>query len=150
MTLILGTPLAIYGDSKISADTWERCDPIKKVASNEFFVAGFAGDFETILEAIRLVENGESDLKEIAKIGVEGLILKEGRIYLLDCKKVWKRPKREAFYACGTGATPALAFLSGRLSRAPRSKLTDKDIADTFKYVARVREDCNSKFYKVG
>lgn len=150
MTLILCTANAVFGDTKITADNWERCDPIRKVAANEFFVAGFAGDFETILEAIRLVEVGESDLREIAKTGVEGLALKDGRIHLLDCRKVWKRPKREAFYACGTGATPALAFLSGRLSRAPRSKLTDKDIADTFKYVSKIREDCSAKFIKAG
>lgn len=149
MTLILSTQDAIYGDTRITADTWEKCDPIKKVAANEFFVAGFAGDFETILEAIRLVEAGEKDLKELAKINVEGLVLKEGRIYLLDCRKVWKRPKREAFYACGTGASTALAFLSGRLSRSPRAKLTEKDITDTFKYVGKVRQDCSARFDKV-
>jgi hypothetical protein len=40
--------------------------------------------------------------------------------------------------------------LSGRLSRSPKCKLTEKDIADTFKYVAKVRQDCSAKFNRVG
>ena len=146
MTLILATHDQVWGDRRITADTGEKCDPIRKVVSNEWLCAGFAGDFETILESIRIVESGEKDPKVIAKTGVEGLILKEGRLYLLDCRKVWKRPAREAFYACGTGSATALAFLSGRLSVKPKSILTDKDIDKAFKYVARCRTDCSATY----
>ncbi len=146
MTLILGTSGFIAGDRKITADSGEKCDNLKKVISNEALIAGFAGDFETIIEAMRLVEMGESDPKVIAKTGVEGLVLKEGRLYLLDCRKAWKRPKKEAFYACGTGATTAIAFLSGRLSGKTVAKLTDKDVSDTFKFVSKSRDDCGAKY----
>jgi len=149
MTLVLATHSKIYGDFKITADTGERCDQLKKVVSNEVLAAGFAGDFETIIEAIRLVELGEGDPKVIAKTGVEGLILKEGRIYLLDCRKVWKRPKREAFYGCGTGSSTAMAYLSGRLSVKPRAKLSEDDITAAFKFTAKCRDDCSSKFASV-
>jgi hypothetical protein len=124
----------------------ERCDPLVKVCCNHVLLAGFAGDFETILEGIRLVEGGETDPRIIAKIGVEGLIVKDGRILLLDSKRVWKRPKRVAFYATGSGSSTALAFLSGRLSKKPGSKLTEDDITATFKFVAKARTDCGSKF----
>ena len=139
----------VFGDRCITADTGERCDPLRKVVANDVLCAGFAGDFETILEAIRLVEAGEADPRVIAKTGVEGLVIKDGRTLLLDSRKVWKRPKKEAFYACGTGAGSALAFMSGRLSAKPRSKLTQTDISDTFRYVSRYRTDCGSKYDSV-
>ncbi len=148
MTLILATPDFVTGDRKVTADTGEKCDNICKVAFNDFLSGGFAGDFETILEAIRLVESGEADPRIIAKTGVEGIIVKDSRMLVLDCKKVWKRPKRNAFYAMGTGASSALAFLSGRLSVKRKAILTEDDIRATFLFVARTRDDCGAKYDK--
>jgi hypothetical protein len=149
MTLILATKDTVYGDLKVVADTGEKCDNLCKVVSNDFLAAGFAGDFETIIESIRLVEAGETDPKVIAKTGVEGLIVKDERIYLLDCRKVWKRPKKELYFGCGTGSSAALAFLSGRLSAKPKGKLTEEDISAAFKFVGRSRDDCSVKFASV-
>lgn len=153
MTLILGTTYGIYGDRKITDSGGEACPPLRKVVSNDVLVAGFAGDFQAIIKAIDLVSSGETDPKIIAKVcagdadnTVEGLILKEGRIIVLDCRKAWKRPKKEPFWAVGTGSSTALAYLSGRLSARYRAKLTEDDIAATFKYVSRVRTDCGSKY----
>ena len=146
MTLILATVDKVWGDKKVTADTGEKCDDICKVASNEVLAAGFAGDFETILECIRLVEMGETDPKVLAKTGVEGIVVKGSRILVLDCKKVWKRPKKDAYYAMGTGSTAALAYLSGRLSVKPKSKLTEADIAATFRFVAKTRDDCGKSY----
>lgn len=146
MTLILATVDKIWGDKKVTADTGERCDDLCKVASNDVLAAGFAGDFETILEAIRLVEMGETDPKVIAKTGVEGIVLKGGRILVLDCKKVWKRPKNNTFYAMGTGSSAALAYLSGRLSVKPKAKLTEADIDATFRFVGKTRDDCGKSW----
>lgn len=153
MTLILGTPYGIYGDRMINDSGGERCDPLKKVVSNEALVAGFAGDFQAIVKAIELVESGEADPKIIAKVcagdvdnSVEGIVVKEGRILVLDCKRVWKRPKRESFWAVGTGASTALAFLSGRLSAKPKAKLTEQDIAAAFKFTAKARTDCSATY----
>lgn len=136
MTLILATHRGIYSDRKITCDTGDRCDPIRKFAYNEALVAGFAGDLELILESIKLVESGEENPKKIALSGVEGLIVKSGRIYMVELKKTWLRPKREAFYACGTGASQAMAFLAGR------GKIRHSDVCAAFRYVARVRDDC--------
>lgn len=149
MTLILSTPWGIYGDRKITADTGERCDPIRKIAGNEEIVAGFAGHFPTILKAIEQVKNGEVTPKVLAKcedegILIEGLLIRNGRTYFLDTGRAWVRPKREVFYACGTGATPALAYLSG-ICKA-KKKFTDADIKSTFRYVAKVRDDCGPTF----
>lgn len=150
MTLVLACNEKIYSDRKITADTGERCENLVKCASNEFLVAGFAGDFETILEAIRLVESGEGDPKVIAKTGVEGLIVKDGRTLLLDCRKVWKRPKSEGFYSCGTGAYTAMAFISGRLSARKNAKLDEMTIKLAFKYTSKCRTDCGATFDVVG
>lgn len=157
MTLVLATHDKIWADNRITSDSGEKCDPIKKVCSNHALIAGFAGDFQAILKAIALVESGEEDPKVIAKVcagdpdnSVEGIIVKDGRILVLDCKKVWKRPRKDAFYACGTGASTALAYLSGRLSCKARAKLSDADIKATFAYVGKVRSDCSKSFDVVG
>jgi hypothetical protein len=143
MTLILATNHGIFSDRKITADTGETCDPMKKFASNDVIVAAFAGDVETILKAMDMVKEGIEDPREIAKIDVEGLVVKNGRIYVLDLKKAWLKPKRCAYWAMGTGGTVAMAFLSGRTSRT--GKLTEKDIKDAFKYTSRARTDCGPK-----
>ncbi len=144
MTLILATTDKLYSDRKISDEGGTRCDPIRKNALNEVIAAGFAGDFATILEAQTLVESGETDLKTIAKTGVEAIVLKQGRIYVLDTKKVWLRPKRNAYYGVGTGSTEALAYLAGRVR--PGKKVTESDIKAAFLYVSRTRVDCGSKY----
>jgi hypothetical protein len=154
VTLILAVQgLGLYGDRVISDSGGERCSPIRKIVSNQALVAGFAGDFQAIIKAIELVSSGEEDPKVIAKVcagdvdnTVEGIIVKEGRILVLDCRKVWKRPKSESFWAVGTGATTALSFLSGRLSVKSKSKLTESDIAAAYKFTARMRTDCGSKY----
>jgi hypothetical protein len=153
MTLVLATADKIFADRCITSDSGEKCDTLRKVVANTEIIAGFAGDFQAILKAIALVESGESDPKLIAKVcagdvdnSVEGIIVKDGRILLLDCKRVWKRPKNTAFYCAGTGASTAIAYLSGRLSVKPKSKLTDADIAATFRFVGSVRTDCSKKF----
>lgn len=140
MTLIIATPDSLYGDRRITADTGESCEPIKKIIGNEGCVAGFAGGIELILSAMKEVELGVDSPKILAKSGVEGLVVKQGRIYLLDLGKSWVRPKRISFYAVGTGASVAMAFLSGR------GKIRHQDIRDCYRYVSRVRDDCGSKF----
>jgi hypothetical protein len=153
MTLILATPDGLWGDRMISDSGGEKCPPLKKITSGEAFVAGFAGDFQAIIKALELVNSGETDPKIIAKVcagdvdnTVEGLIVKDGRMLVLDCRKVWKRPKSELFWAVGTGASTALAFLSGRLSSKPKGKLTEADVKATFRYTGSVRSDCGKAF----
>lgn len=153
MTLILATPNGIYGDRVISDSGGERCDNLKKVVSNQTLVAGFAGDFQAIIKAIDLVTLGEEDPKVIARVcagdvdnSVEGIVVKDGRILVLDCKRVWKRPKSTSFWAVGTGASTALSFLSGRLSAKPKAKLTEQDIAAAFRFTAKMRTDCGSRY----
>lgn len=140
MTLILAVPWGIFSDRKITADSGEVCDPMKKFASNDAIVAAFAGDVETIIKAMDMVKEGVEDPREIAKIDVEGLVVKNNRIYVLDLKKAWLKPKRCAFWSMGTGGTTAMAFLAGRSSRT--GKLTEKDIRDAFKFTAKCRDDC--------
>lgn len=145
MTLILATPFGIWADRKVSASTAEVCDPVKKCVSNEFLIAAFAGDLSVILKAIDYVKEGCDNPRELAKvkvdkITVEGLVVKNNRIYVLDLEKAWIRPKRCAYYATGSGGTTAMAFLAGRTSR--NGKLTEKDIRDAFSYTAKARDDC--------
>jgi hypothetical protein len=140
MTLVIATTHGVWADRKITASSGETCDPVKKVAVNDHLCAGFAGAIELILYSVKSVASGADDPKDLALSGVEGLVVREGRIYLLDLKKAWLRPKRCAFYCVGTGGTTAMAFLSGRGS------LTPKDIKDTFRYVSKARDDCSATF----
>ena|SRR5690349_188018 len=151
MTLIIGTPLGVWGDRKITSNSGEVCDPLKKVVANDVLVAGFAGDFFVILKAIQEVESGTEDPKLLAKVAdtsgkepiyIEGIVVKQGRIYILDSGKSWVRPKGTAYYGMGTGGTTAMAFLSG-IAKV-RRKVTDDDISAAFHYVSKCRDDCSS------
>jgi ATP-dependent protease HslVU (ClpYQ) peptidase subunit len=148
LTLILATPHGIWADRRITDyGSGETCDPVKKLVSNDVLVAGFSGNLGTILAAIDMVKDGCENPKELAlvsvdKIDVEGLVVKNNRIYTLDLKKAWIRPKRCAYYAMGSGGSVAMAFLAGRTSRT--GKIKDKDIKDAFKYCSKARIDCGS------
>ena len=152
MTLIIGTPLGVWADFKITSNSGEACDPLKKVVANDVLVAGFAGDFQVILKAIQEVESGTEDPKVIAKVAdtsgkepiyIEGIVVKQNRIYVLDCGKAWLKPKACAMWAMGTGGTTALAFLSGVAK--VRRKVTDSDISAAFSYTSKARDDCSAK-----
>lgn len=140
MTLILSVPWGIYSDKKVSAADGTRCDNIRKAASNDYLVAGFAGDFNKILRALEAVKQGESDPKQLAKLGVDGMVVQTGRMLLIDSGKIWTKRKTCHFYATGTGWAEAMAFLSGLVY--PGKKVTDKHIQATFRYVFRCRTDC--------
>lgn len=140
MTLILSVPWGVYSDRRITSSDGTKCENIRKSASNSALVAGFAGDFNKILNAIEAVKQGESDPKVLARLNVDGIIVKSGRMILIDAGKIWVKRKSCHFYATGTGWAEAMAFLSGQIY--PSKKVTDKHIQATFRYVFRVRADC--------
>lgn len=140
MTLILGISHGIYGDRKVTSDDGSRCEPLVKVAKNDFLVAGFAGDFNEILKALDAVREGESDPRELARIDIDGIVIKDGRIFLIDGGKAWLKRKGCGFIATGTGHAEATSYLSGVTSIT--KKVTDKSIRAAFRFVARVRDDC--------
>lgn len=149
MTLILAVSgLGIFGDRKISCADGSKCEDLVKVASNDALCAGFAGDFGPVIKAIEAVQEGEDDPAMLARINVDGLVMKNGRILLIDSGKVWTRRKSCIFYATGTGYAEALAYLSGLTHKT--KKVTPQAIKQTFTYVSKVRDDCSKKFDMVG
>lgn len=143
MTLILALPNRLYSDRKISdVAGGEVCTPIQKSTFNDKIVAGFAGDFEKILALLKQVEEGETDPKQLALSKQDGLVIRNGRIYLLDAGYAWLKPKRCRYFATGSGGSCAMHFLTGRLSAKRGSKITHEDVMATFRYVAKSRSDC--------
>lgn len=140
MTLVLALPWGVYSDRMISSSDGTRCDNIRKSASNEHLAAGFAGNLIKIVNAVDAVKAGEDDPKELANFGVDGVIVRNGRILLIDSGKIWTKRKSCQFYATGTGWAEGMSFLSGLIY--PSKKVTDKHIQATFRYVFRVRSDC--------
>jgi hypothetical protein len=145
MTLILAVSgLGIFGDRKISCADGSKCEDLVKVASNDALCAGFAGDFGPVIKAIEAVKEGEDDAAMLARINVDGLVMKNGRILLIDSGKVWTRRKSTVFYATGTGYAEALAYLSGLTNKT--KKITEQSVKQTFRYVSKVRDDCSAKY----
>jgi hypothetical protein len=140
MTLIIGTTFGVFGDRKISSSIGTKCDPIRKICANDILVAGWAGDYYKILKAVEAVESGESDPKILAKIGADGILVRNGRMIIIDAGHVKTRPKRDKFYCTGSGWQEGMAHLSGQI--AAGKKVTDKTVKATMRYVARVRDDC--------
>lgn len=138
--------MGIFGDRKVSSSDGAKCEDLIKVSANDHLIAGFAGDFVPILKALQAVKEGEDDPSMLARINVDGLVMKNGRILLIDSGKIWTRRKSTQFYATGTGHAEAMAFLSGRMSTKRKAKLTLSDIAATFCYVSKVRDDCSKAF----
>lgn len=139
VTCIIATPAGIWGDRMITANTGERCDPCCKIARNEGLVAGFAGPFGGILAGCDAVKDDETNVRALAKLldaRVTGLAVKDGRIYVLEYGKAFRRPLSEAFYAVGSGAECAMAYLAGRGSASP------DDVRKAHQYVASSRDDC--------
>lgn len=145
MTLVLAIPnLGLFADRKVSSADGQKCEDLVKVASNDFLSAGFAGDFHHILSALEAVKEGEDDPEMLARINIDGLIMKNGRMILIDSGRTWLRRKSCLFYATGTGYAEAMAYLSGLTAK--NKKITLPMVRATFSYVAKVRDDCNKKF----
>lgn len=145
MTLVLAVPWGVYTDSKISAADGVKCDPLKKCASNHALVAGFAGDWAKIIKACEAVAAGEEDPRELGKFGVDGLVVKQARIFLIDCGRVTVRRKSTKFYCTGTGWAEGNSFMHGML--AAGKSVTHSTIEKTFKHVFKVRDDCGGQIH---
>lgn len=104
-----------------------------KVASNSAIVAGFSGPTSAIRRGLDAVRLGQDVLWQLAIDckGADGLVVQDGRVYLLSDGLVWPRGSKLA--ACGSGGQEALAFIAGRGEFCPK---------EAHKYVAKVRDDC--------
>lgn len=145
MTLILAVAgLGLYGDKKIVSSDGVKCEDIVKIAKNDHLAAGFAGDFHKILRAVEAVDQGEDDPNMLAQMGVDGMIMKDGRMLLIDSGKIWLRRKTCPFYATGTGYAEAMAYLSGLTHKT--KKVTPRAVKQAYSYTAKVRDDCGKRF----
>lgn len=135
MTCIVGTREGLWSDRKISCSSGQACDPLRKLAVGEGYIAGFAGAYEGILAALQAVREG-AHLDELAKVckTVEGLALCRGKLYVIESGQALRRT--QSVYAVGSGGATALAFLAGRGRHRPI------DIRAAHRHVARVRDDC--------
>jgi hypothetical protein len=140
VTLIIATPAGVWADRKITSDDGARHDPACKVAANLAIVVGFSGDCSAWRRAFDAVRGGEEDVASVATAckGAHGLVVRRGRLWLLEDGLVWpvrlRRGRRH--YAVGSGAEQALAWLAGHGANDPEA------IRSAHRYVASVRDDC--------